>query len=609
MQRPVFDRGPREAVSLPQLRRLEALEPDTDQLQANRFERLIDEQRAREEAGAAETQAQLDALRDSLREQLSSAEDAARSERSDVTKALEGRIDELRRGIDAETLDLRQAGLDERAALARQIEEGDKIVREAQELSVSNLQDRLFTLSDDLASINSAIDENYDQLTESQKASADSTQTEIDGLNQQLESLYADVESGNAAQSETIRNETANLISGLEQQIGGLADNLGALPIESIQAQLAAVNDQTSQFQSAVDAATAERGDLAAQIAALRDADLTQADLATLSENIAGQRQADITAALDPIAAQRQADIAAAIDPIAALRQEAISGAIDPIQQQIESLRAEIPQQIDTDALRQQLRDEILASLPEATPSVGSGEGNLMDYQGPSFAETPDSFGFNAPASLNMSDGRADALGLFDEGAGTEVETAVPPTIEVQMPEGFGTPEYEGNRGINPAVGRRPDDSIITLSDTQANPIDFELAFGKPANEKTPRAAPPTAMPVKPLPVKPQPVKPLPIKPQPVKPMPVKPPIIMPPREEPPIFLAPGNSGPIIANPGQPPLVPPPVKAVKPAPRIKPLPVKLPQIEPRPVKPLPIVLPQPKRKLRSPVLRRPRFGR
>jgi hypothetical protein len=71
----------------------------------------------------------------------------------------------------------------------------------------------------------------------------------------------------------------------------------------------------------------------------------------------------------------------------------------------------------------------------------------------------------------------------------------------------------------------------------------------------------------------------------------------------------PSDSGPIIANPGTPPLVPPPVKAVKPVPRIKPLPVKLPQIEPRPVKPLPIMLPQPKRKLRSPVLRTPRFGR
>jgi hypothetical protein len=118
-----------------------------------------------------------------------------------------------------------------------------------------------------------------------------------------------------------------------------------------------------------------------------------------------------------------------------------------------------------------------------------------MDYQGPSFAETPDSYGFNAPASLNMSDGRADASGLFDEGVGAGVETAVPLTMRLDVggsePGDLGTPEYEGNRGINPAVGRRPDGSIITLLDTQTNPVDFELAFGKPANEKTPRAAPP----------------------------------------------------------------------------------------------------------------------
>ena len=488
MQRPVFDRGPREAVSLPQLRRLEALEPDTDQLQANRFERLIDEQRAREEAGVAETQAQLDALRDSLREQLSSAEDAARSERSDVTKALEGRIDELRRGIDAETLDLRQAGLDERAALARQIEEGDKIVREAQELSVSNLQDRLFSLSDDLANINSAIDQNYEQLTESQKATADSTQTEIDGLNQQLESLYDDVESGQAAASDSIRAETAKLIEGLENRIGGVADNLASLPIETIQSELASVSTQAAQFQQAMDAATSERAELSSRIAALQDAGLTQEDLA------------------------------AAISPIEQQRQQAISAAVSPLQKQIADLQQAVPAEVDTDALRQQIKDEILASLPEATPAtttpaaslpgasvatpgVGSGEGNLMDYQGPSFGETQDSFGFNAPASLNMSDGRADALGLFDEGVGTEVETAVPLTMTFDAggskPGDLGTPEYEGNRGINPAVGRRPDGSIITLLDTQTNPVDFELAFpggytrGKPANEKTPRAAPP----------------------------------------------------------------------------------------------------------------------
>lgn len=729
MQRPVFDRGPREAVRLPQLRRLEAIEPQINT--AATFRDLLEEQRTQQETAR---QTEIDALRDLLREELSTTAEAATAERSDLTKALEGRIADLQRGVDAQTLDLRQAGLEERADLARQIEEGDRLVREAQEAAIGDLTDRqaslvgdlgerIDALNTDLSGINDVIDSNFQDLIERQQTSASElsaiqeaaqtateqelnllsqraestqgdigsinqqlealggTQTEINNLNQQLESLYADVESGNAAQSETIRNETANLISGLEQQIGGLADNLGALPIDSIQAQLAAINDQTSQFQSAVDAAAGERGDLAAQIAALRDADLTQADLAALSENIAGQRQADIAAALDPIAAQRQAEIAAAIDPIAAQRQadiasaldpiaaqrqadiaaaldpiaaqrqadiaaaldplaaqrqadiaaaldpiaaqrqadiaaalnplaaqrqEAISGAIDPIQQQIESLRAEIPQQIDTDALRQQLRDEIMADLPQTT----------------STAEAADAYGFgpNAAAAANVSDGVADRRDLFDDGRrisprAAAVSAAVPPATP-QAVSGFERVENQFTmpRELPKDIARRQVEPPIMV-DTRPTPSIL-----------------PPERPVKPLPVKPQPVKPMPVKPAPGGTQ-----IILPPRELPPILFPPGDSGPIIANPGgpripatppkkvkrplpgdsgpiianpgTPPLVPPPVKAVKPVPRIKPLPVKLPQIKPRPVKPLPIMLPQPKRKLRSPVLRTPRFGR
>ena len=721
MQRPVFDRGPREAVRLPQLRRLEAIEPQINP--AATFRDLLDEQRTQQETAR---QTEIDALRDLLREELSTTAEAATAERSDLTKALEGRIADLQRGVDAQTLDLRQAGLEARADLARQIEEGDRLVREAQEAAIGDLTDRqaslvgdlgerIDALNTDLSGINDVIDSNFQDLIERQQTSASElsaiqeaaqtateqelnllsqraestqgdigsinqqlealggTQTEINNLNQQLESLYADVESGNAAQSETIRNETANLISGLEQQIGGLADNLGALPIDSIQAQLAAINDQTSQFQSAVDAAAGERGDLAAQIAALRDADLTQADLAALSENIAGQRQADIAAALDPIAAQRQAEIAAAIDPIAAQRQadiaaaldpiaaqrqadiaaaldplaaqrqadiaaaldplaaqrqEAISGAIDPIQQQIESLRSEIPQQIDTDALRQQLRDEIMADLPQTT----------------STAEAADAYGFgpNAAAAANVSDGVADRRDLFDDGRrisprAAAVSAAVPPATP-QAVSGFERVENQFTmpRELPKDIARRQVEPPIMV-DTRPTPdMGVDYIGGTPGFDFTGGNAFVGFTDISP-PVKPMPVKPMPVKPLPVKPAPGGTKIILPPRELPPILFPPGDSGPIIANPGgpripatppkkvkrplpgdsgpiianpgTPPLVPPPVKAVKPVPRIKPLPVKLPQIKPRPVKPLPIMLPQPKRKLRSPVLRTPRFGR
>jgi DNA repair exonuclease SbcCD ATPase subunit len=335
-------------------------------------------------------------LRDMLRQPLSSAGDAAAAERSEITRALEGRIEDLQRGIDAETLDLRTSGLSEREALARQIEEGDRLVREAQEASAGSLQERLGSLSGDLSDINEAIDASRAQFDQQQQAAADATQAELSSLNQQLESLYTDVESGNAAQSEDIRNETASLIAGLEQQIGGLADNLGALPIETIQSQLASVNDQTAQFQQAVDTATGERAALASRIDALQAAGLTQDDLA------------------------------AAINPIAQQRQEAISAAVNPIQEQIAALRQEIPQQVDTEALRQQIKDEIMASLPQqqTTPAVTTGaaegqqgvsvepEGDVYADLGPSSSEAA---GFNPAVTANISDGRADAMGFFDD--------------------------------------------------------------------------------------------------------------------------------------------------------------------------------------------------
>ena len=415
MQQPVYDRGPREAPAAPTLRTLEAITPDTEDMLASQYERIMEEQRAADEAATAARQAEIDSLRDLLRQELSTSEDAALAQRSDITKALEGRIADMQKEVDAETLDLRQAGLDERAALARQIEEGDRLVRRAQEAAIGDLSDRqgsligdlkgrIASLSGDLSDINSVIDQNYEQLSELQKSSADSTQNEISALNQQLETLYTDVESGNAAQSETIRNETANLIAGLEQQIGGLADNLGALPIDAIQSQLASVNDQTAQFQQAVDSATGQRAELASRIDALQAAGLTQDDLA------------------------------AAINPISQQRQEAISAAVNPIQAQIEALRGEIPQQVDTEALRQQITDDIMAQMQSQQPppattappiTVGSAEGQQgvsvepeMDAYGfgPSASEAAgfNPYGGGSAAAMNVSDGRADQMGYFD---------------------------------------------------------------------------------------------------------------------------------------------------------------------------------------------------
>ena len=482
MQQPVYDRGPREAPTAPTLRTLEAITPDTEDMLASQYERIMEEQRAADEAATAARQTEIDSLRDLLRQELSTSEDAALAQRSDITKALEGRIADMQREVGAETLDLRQAGLDERAALARQIEEGDRLVRQAQEAAIGDLSDRqgslmgdlkgrIASLSGDLSDINSVIDENYSELLQMQESSAGATQDQISGisqeleslggtqdeisaLNQQLETLYTDVESGNAAQSETIRNETANLIAGLEQQIGGLADNLGALPIDAIQSQLASVNDQTAQFQQAVDSATGQRAELASRIDALQAAGLTQDDLA------------------------------AAINPISQQRQEAISAAVNPIQAQIEALRGEIPQQVDTEALRQQITDDIMAQMQSQQPppatttppiTVGSAEGQQgvsvepeMDAYGfgPSASEAAgfNPYGGGSAAAMNVSDGQADAMGLFDDPAPTGGSLRARGQLGYQRRDQF---DPRGQQQFNQTPGVRDTVAVPTMRSNQ----------------------------------------------------------------------------------------------------------------------------------------------
>lgn len=390
MQRPVYDRGTRADPVMPTMRVLEATQPDTESLLSEQYKNIMAEQAVANEAASSARQAEINALRDSLREELASSEDAALSQRSDLTKALEGRIDELRRGVDAETLDLRQAGLDERAALARQIEEGDKLVRQAQETAIGDLSDRqgsligdlktrIESLSGDLTDINSVIDQSYSELLQKQESSEGATQdqiteisqelnalggtqSEIDALNQQLETLYTDVDSGNAAQSDEIRNETANLISGLEEQIGGLSENLSALPIESIQGQLASLNDQTAQFQSAVTDATSERTALAQQIAALEAAGVSREDLQAALQG---------RATTDDLAKFR-----GDYEATGKLVEEALQSGVKSrgvLQQQIEALRGQMPQEVDVDALRKQITDEIMAQMGQQGGGATAG--------------------------------------------------------------------------------------------------------------------------------------------------------------------------------------------------------------------------------------------
>ena len=94
-------------------------------------------------------------------------------------------------------------------------------------------------------------------------------------------------------------------------------------------------------------------------------------------------------------------------------------------------------------------------------------------------APNPVEFGLLPAGTIpTLSGGRRAPELETEDASGTQLK------VQMQIPrdeEGnvFGTPEYKGNRGINPAVGRRPDGSIITLMDTKSNPEDYEIVYGE----------------------------------------------------------------------------------------------------------------------------------
>jgi hypothetical protein len=158
---------------------------------------------------------------------------------------------------------------------------------------------------------------------------------------------------------------------------------------------------QTAAFQEAIDNAGTERTDLAARIEALQAAGLTQDDLSGLSESIAGQRQTDITSALDPV------------------------------QQQIEALRGQIPGEVDTEALRKQITEDIMAQMANQAPPAGGGTGgtdtdvdvgDVVVEPSPGFSGTPyeNFMGGNIPTGyIDVGPSASEAAGFNPAGGGS----------------------------------------------------------------------------------------------------------------------------------------------------------------------------------------------
>ena len=416
LEQPVFNRDPRtQASELPTLRSLDRPEYEQERL-AQQYEDLISSQREAEEAQRAEREQAISDLRTAIQEQTSTAEAAAAGERSALSAALEGRIQEARDAAAAEVAD--------------------------QGTIIGDLKDRIGGLTQDLGGISQTIQEEQDKLSaelkESQSGAVDLIQGRINTLNDELAGVSQAVETETAAQSEALRGEREQIVQDLEGRIGTLRDQIENLPLPEIQSQIEGI---TTQSQNFADTARTERERLETDLRAALEGRAGQEEFETLKqeyERTGGMLQDAITQQTqrgERLAEQIGALESAQLDPaqIEQQRMAAITGAVDPIQSQIEKLRGEIPQQIDVDALRKQITEEVLAGMPQPMTnvqapavSVGPGVGGMDPYgQGGGYNTLPTTEGAaemmgarpDYSAGLNMSDGMADAMGYIPGGS------------------------------------------------------------------------------------------------------------------------------------------------------------------------------------------------
>tara|TARA_R110000796_G_scaffold41698_2_gene103137 strand:- start:15221 stop:17779 length:2559 start_codon:yes stop_codon:yes gene_type:complete len=319
------------------------------------------------------------------------------------------------------------------------------------------------------------------------------TREDLAKLSKSLEGNFAGIQALQKAMEGRATNEDLAI---LQESVSTKASEADLLALRESLGTRAGQSD-LDELRAALEGSNAQIAGLSGQ---MLDPELIErqrvAAIQAAMDPIEAQRQAAIQAAIDPIEAQRQAAIQAAMDPIAGQRQEAISGAINPLQAQLQALQQQMPQEVDVDALRKSIMEEMKNQYGGGNVNVGqvAVESGLVN--------TPS--GSSSSASANISDGQADRLGLFDEAAGQIAGSfeAVPqqPAPVSPAPVSSGV---TANDILKMSVGIMPTDMDYDLNNDGRISSRDALLFQKNAIKQAPapvQPLPPSVIPSVPMP-------------------------------------------------------------------------------------------------------------
>ena len=402
LQRPVFDRGVRESIQMPQLRALDT--PDYTQ---------EDDKRRYEELLALQNQAQtqtfdsaLSDLKKTLQEENLASAKAEAGQRSQVTQQLEDQLSTIKSEIEARQKTLEEQGITERKSLRderqkllddlqanidtakQELAESQTKVKEAQDKSigdlkdnqasiVSDLKERMSSLGTDLTSIKTDIQAELDKrdeaLTGVQKEAADAIQTEIDTLKDDFVSLGDRFGTETSEQTEVLRGERDQILAGLESKISDLSANITGLPIEDIQSRL---DELKADNEVIKDTASERNSAIGEQIEAFKE----QLDTAS------GTQEENLKSAIDALREEMRGsefaeDVANQVLGFGAIGDEiqgqipqfleqALTGVGEERRSDLEALRAEIEDRINreqdtSEDIRGQYQTQIMADTQE----------------------------------------------------------------------------------------------------------------------------------------------------------------------------------------------------------------------------------------------------